>query len=154
MKLHFHASKHMARVCHNTASISGRYKYRMLRCVPFYSHKQPQNMNSSQKYIQRITTCLAKQKLLLCVPTFTVICILAGSLMYFCRQTISFQFIRNIPYTVKCMILKSNTVAGHVAHMGEERGVYRVLVGKPEGRRPRRRWVDNIRMDLWGEGGV
>jgi len=36
--------------------------------------------------------------------------------------------------------------------MGEERGVYRVLVGKPEGRRPlgrpRRRWVDNIRVDL------
>jgi len=42
--------------------------------------------------------------------------------------------------------------AGHVAHIGEERGVYRVLVGKTEGRRPmgrpRRRWVDNIRMDL------
>jgi len=42
--------------------------------------------------------------------------------------------------------------AGHVACMGEERGVYRVLLGKPEGRtplgRPRRRWVDNIRMDL------
>jgi len=42
--------------------------------------------------------------------------------------------------------------AGHVAHMGEERGVYRVLVRKPEGKRPlgrpRRRWVDNIRMDL------
>jgi len=42
--------------------------------------------------------------------------------------------------------------AGHVARMGEERGVYRVLVGKPEGRRPlggpRCRWVDNIRMDL------
>ena len=41
---------------------------------------------------------------------------------------------------------------GHVARMGEERGVYRVLVGKPEGRRPlvrpRRRWVDNIRTDL------
>ena len=36
--------------------------------------------------------------------------------------------------------------------MGEEMGVYRVLVGKPEGKRPlgrpRRRWVDNIRMDL------
>ena len=36
--------------------------------------------------------------------------------------------------------------------MGEERGVYRVLVGKPEGKRPlgrpRRRWVDNIRMDF------
>ena len=42
--------------------------------------------------------------------------------------------------------------AGHVARMGEERGVYRVLVGEPEGRRPlgrpRPRWVDNIRMDL------
>jgi len=41
--------------------------------------------------------------------------------------------------------------AGHVARMGEERGVYRVLVGKPEGRRPlgrpRRRWGD-MRMDL------
>jgi len=47
---------------------------------------------------------------------------------------------------------------GHVARMGEERGVYRVLVGTPEGRRPlgrpRCRWVDNIRMDLWGERGV
>ena len=42
--------------------------------------------------------------------------------------------------------------AGHVARMGEERGVYRVLVGKLEGRRPlgrlSRRCVDNIRMDL------
>ena len=42
--------------------------------------------------------------------------------------------------------------AGHVACMGEERVVYRVLVGKPEGRRPLgrpwRRWVGNIRMDL------
>jgi len=41
--------------------------------------------------------------------------------------------------------------AGHVARMGEERRVYRVLVGKPKGKRPlgrpRRRWVDNIRMD-------
>jgi len=40
----------------------------------------------------------------------------------------------------------------HVARMGEERGVYRVLAGKPEGKRslgrPRRRWVDNIRVDL------
>jgi len=46
--------------------------------------------------------------------------------------------------------------AGHVARMGEERVVYRVLVRKPEGRRPlgrpRRRWVDNIRMDLQDMG--
>ena len=43
-------------------------------------------------------------------------------------------------------------VVVNVARMGEERGAYRVLVGKPEGKRPlgspRRRWVDNIRMDL------
>ena len=42
--------------------------------------------------------------------------------------------------------------AGHVAGMGDEKGAYRVLLGKPEGKRPlgrpRRRWVDNIRMDL------
>jgi hypothetical protein len=40
---------------------------------------------------------------------------------------------------------------GHVTRMGEGRGVYTVLVGKPKGRplgRPRRRWEDNIRMDL------
>jgi len=46
--------------------------------------------------------------------------------------------------------------AGHVARMGEERGVYRVLVRKPEAKRPqgkpRRRWVDNIRMDLQDMG--
>jgi len=45
-----------------------------------------------------------------------------------------------------------------VARMGEEREVYRVLVGKPEGRRPlgrpRLRWVDNIRMDLQDVGCV
>ena len=42
--------------------------------------------------------------------------------------------------------------AGHVARMGERRGVFRVLVGKPEGKRPLgrywRRWKDNIKMDL------
>jgi hypothetical protein len=42
--------------------------------------------------------------------------------------------------------------AGHVARMGEKRNVYRLLVGKPEGKRPlgrlRRRWIDNIKMDL------
>jgi len=48
--------------------------------------------------------------------------------------------------------------AGYVARMGEEKGACKVLLGKPEGRRPlgrpRRRWVDNIRMDLrrWDVG--
>jgi len=48
---------------------------------------------------------------------------------------------------------------GHVAHTGDRRGAYRVLVGKPEGKRPqgrpRHRWEDNIQMDLqevgWGD---
>ena len=50
--------------------------------------------------------------------------------------------------------------AGHVARMGERRGVYRVLVGKHEGKRPlgrpRRGWEDNIKMDLQeaGYGGM
>jgi hypothetical protein len=59
-------------------------------------------------------------------------------------------------------VIKSRRLrrAGHIARMGERRGAYRVLVGKTEGRRPlgrpRRRWEDNIKMDLrevgWGHG--
>jgi hypothetical protein len=58
-------------------------------------------------------------------------------------------------------IIKSRRMRweGHVARMGEKRNAYRLLVGKPEGKRPlgrpRRRWVDNIRMALgemgWGD---
>jgi hypothetical protein len=58
-------------------------------------------------------------------------------------------------------IIKSRRMrwAGHVARMGEMRNTYRLLVGKPEGKRPlgrpRCRWVDNSRMDLgevgWGD---
>jgi hypothetical protein len=48
-------------------------------------------------------------------------------------------------------------LAGHVACIGEGRGVYRVLVGRPEGKRPlerpRRKWEDNIKLDL-GEIGI
>jgi len=48
--------------------------------------------------------------------------------------------------------IEKNEIVGHVVRMGERRGVYRVLVGKPEGKRPlgrpRRRWEDNIKMDL------
>jgi len=44
--------------------------------------------------------------------------------------------------------------AGHIARMGERSGIYRVLVGKPEGKRPlgrtRHRWEDNIKIDLQG----
>jgi len=60
------------------------------------------------------------------------------------------------PYIVR--VIKSRRIrwAGYVARMGEERGVYRVSVGKPVCRRPlgrpRRRWVDNNRMDLQAVG--
>ena len=49
-------------------------------------------------------------------------------------------------------LCRKSKIKWHVARMGEEKGVYRALLGKPEGRRllgrPRRRWVDNITMDL------
>ena len=58
------------------------------------------------------------------------------------------------PASVNVRVVKSRRMrwAGHVARMGDGRGVHRVLVGKPEGKRPlgrpRRRWKDNIKMDL------
>jgi hypothetical protein len=56
-------------------------------------------------------------------------------------------------------VVKSRRIrwAGHVARMGEDRALYRLLVGKPEEKRPlgrpRRRWEDNIKMDLQEVGG-
>jgi hypothetical protein len=52
--------------------------------------------------------------------------------------------------------IKKNEMAGHVARMGEGRGAYRILVERPEGRRPfgrpRRRWEDNIKIHLQDVG--
>jgi len=56
------------------------------------------------------------------------------------------------PIIVRVIKLRRMSWAGHVAYMGERRGIYRVLVGKPEGKRPfgrpRHRWEDNIKMFL------
>jgi hypothetical protein len=56
------------------------------------------------------------------------------------------------PNTVRVIKSRRMRWAGHVARIGEGRGVYRVLVGRPEGKRslgrPRRMWEDNIKMDL------
>ena len=64
----------------------------------------------------------------------------------------------SLPNIVRVVKSRRMRWAGHVAYMGEGRGVYRVLVGKPEGKRPlggpRRRWEDNIKMDLQEVGGV
>ena len=58
----------------------------------------------------------------------------------------------SLPNIVRVVKSRRMRWAGHVARMGERRVVHRVLIGKPEGKRPlgrpRRRWEDNIKMDL------
>jgi hypothetical protein len=65
--------------------------------------------------------------------------------------------LHSLPNLVRVVKSRRMRWAGHVARMGERRGVHRVLVGKPEGRRPlgrpRRRLEDNIKMDLEEVGG-
>jgi len=71
------------------------------------------------------------------------------------------SFVICIPHPI-LRVIKSRRMrwVGNVARMGDRRGVYRVLVGKPEGKRslgrPRRRWEENVMMDLQevGCGGV
>jgi hypothetical protein len=65
----------------------------------------------------------------------------------------------SLPSIIRIIKLRRMRWACHVARMGEKRNAYRLLVGKPERNRPlgrpRRRWMDNIRMDLgevgWGD---
>jgi hypothetical protein len=56
------------------------------------------------------------------------------------------------PSIIRVIQSRRMSWAGHAARMGERRNAYRIMVGKPEGKRPlgrpRRRWVDNIKMDL------
>jgi hypothetical protein len=63
----------------------------------------------------------------------------------------------SLPNIVGVVKSKRMRWAGYVVRMGEERGVHWVLVGKPEGKRtlgrPRRRWEDNIKMDVQEGGG-
>jgi hypothetical protein len=62
------------------------------------------------------------------------------------------------PNIIQVIKSRRMRLAGHVARMGERRGAYRILVGRPEGRRPLRRprlrWEDNIKMDLQEVGWV
>jgi hypothetical protein len=62
------------------------------------------------------------------------------------------RYLYSSPNIVRAVKSRRMRWVGHVARMGEGRGVYRVLVGRPEGKRPlgrpRHRWEDNIKMDL------
>jgi hypothetical protein len=67
----------------------------------------------------------------------------------------SFRNVGSLAFNLQVLIKTTvNKVAwaGHMAQMGEKRNVYRLLIGKPEGKRPLgrqiRRWMDNIKMDL------
>ena len=63
----------------------------------------------------------------------------------------------SLPNSVRVVKSRRMRWAGNLVRMGEGRGVHNVLVGKPEGKRslgrPRRRWEDNIKMDLQEVGG-
>jgi hypothetical protein len=66
--------------------------------------------------------------------------------------TLPITELQQVLYNIIIKVIFAVRWAGHVARMGEGRGVYRVLVGKTDGKiplgRPRRRWEDNIKMDL------
>jgi hypothetical protein len=73
-------------------------------------------------------------------------------------KRIGYCFLNTVPRIIGIIKSKRIRLAGHVARTGEKGNSYRILVGKPEGKRPlgrsRRWWEDNIKMDLreigWG----
>jgi hypothetical protein len=73
----------------------------------------------------------------------------------FAQETVSTFKLHSLyasPSIIRMIKSRRMRWAGHVARMGEKRNAYRILVGNPEGKsplgRPRRRWVDNIKMDI------
>jgi hypothetical protein len=70
--------------------------------------------------------------------------------MHIFNPALSLNIFLKLPYIY--LYIYMMRWAGHVAYMGEVRGAYKILVGRPEGRRPlgrpRRRWEDSIKMDL------
>jgi hypothetical protein len=75
--------------------------------------------------------------------------------LFCCRGTPPNEELHNLyssPSIIRMIKSRRMRWAGHVARMGEKRNAYRILVGKPEDTRPlgrpRRRWVDDIKMDL------
>jgi hypothetical protein len=81
-------------------------------------------------------------------------------MILYIQQGEALNFLYSSPNILRVIKSRRMRWAGHVARMGERRGVYRVLVGKSEGKRPlgrpKLRWEDNINMDLQevGSGGM
>jgi hypothetical protein len=76
--------------------------------------------------------------------------------MFIFIHIVSFHNLYSSPGIIRVIKSRRMRWAGHVARMREKRNAYRILAGKPEGKRPlgrpRRRWVDNIKMDLRERG--
>jgi hypothetical protein len=72
------------------------------------------------------------------------------------KQRLFNSILYSSPSIIKIIKSRRMRWAAHVARMGEKRNVCRLLVGKPEGKRPlgrpRHRWIDNIKMDLLETG--
>ena len=79
-------------------------------------------------------------------------------LLNFIYVVVTCYDLHSLPNIVRVVKSRRMRWAGHVARMGEDRGVHRMLVRKPEGKRPlgrpRRRWEDNVNMDLQEVGGA
>ena len=96
-----------------------------------------------------VAFCLLLCSLVLILVSF--VCFILKKIV-FVRTGILLNDLYSSPNIVQVIKLRRMRWAGHVARMGERRGMHRVLVGKPEVKRPlgrpRRRWEDNIMMDL------
>ena len=105
------------------------------------------------------------------LSSIAIFCLLIACCMLLLDSSVSVSykflgFVRVVPYALYSLpyiirVIKSIGMREgvHVAHMGDRRGTYKDLTGRPEGRsplgRPRTRWEDNIKMDLqevgWGD---
>jgi hypothetical protein len=68
--------------------------------------------------------------------------------VFICRHNEELNNLYSSPSIIRIIKSRRMRWAGHVARMGEKKNAYWILAGKPEGKRQRGRWVDNIKMNL------
>jgi hypothetical protein len=88
-----------------------------------------------------------------CLPTGNVLTLVMTLTLFYCRQITQINMFPKLTHFIMKPCCKGkNAPTGHVARTGEKWNAYRILVGKPEGKRPlgrlRSRWVANINIDL------